>query len=139
MIARSGTLAILLLVGLQIAWSMGHRVARLLLVRDFPAYQMAKELRRVGVGTGDRVACIGDTPGNHYWAHLAGVIIVAEVPVDGVSSFIASSPERKARTLSALAQDGVKIIVARDLPPQLAGDGWQAIANTDYSIFVLHK
>lgn len=136
-ISNAGTLAILLLLGAQIVWSMGHSVPRLLSSRGFPASEIADGLRRMGVEAGDRIACIGESPSDHYWARLAGVTIVAEVPADGVSSFIMSSAERKRETLHALGGAGAKFVVALNLPQEVVKDGWIPIGGTNYSVFVL--
>jgi len=73
---------------------------------------------------------------DHYWAHLAGVTIVAQVPADGVSTFLASGPERRIKTMELLARSGAKAVVANDLPPLLLQEGWKEISNTKYFIFV---
>lgn len=139
MMARAGTLAIILVVGAQLAWSVSHSILRLASSQNSPALVIAGGLKRAGIEPGDRIACIGISPGNLYWAHAAGVTIVEEVMADGVSSFVLSSPERRAGTLKVLGSTGAKAIVAENLPQQMVSDGWQQIAGTNYFIYLLRR
>jgi hypothetical protein len=133
------TLAMIFVLGVQVAWSVGHDVVRLVSSRDFPSWDIAKGLHDAGIAPGDRIACIGESPGDHYWARLAGVTIVAEVPKDGILSFVLASPEGKAATLRALGRSGARAVVAPNLPAQFANEGWQRIAGTDYYVLLLRE
>jgi dolichyl-phosphate-mannose-protein mannosyltransferase len=133
---RSSSLIVVLLLGVQNMWAVNLAATHLVLQRDFPAWTVADELHHAGIRPGDRVAAIGDTIADHYWAHLAGVTIVAEVPTDSVSTFLASGPERRMETMRLLAQSGAKAVVANNLPPLLLQEGWREIANSKYFIFV---
>jgi hypothetical protein len=135
-IIRAAAFVVVLLLGIQSMWAVGLTAAHLALQRDFPAWTVARELNQARIRPGDRVAAIGDTLLDHYWAHLAGVTIVAQVPADGVSTFLASGPERRMETMELLAQSGAKAVVANDLPPLLLQEGWKEISNTKYFIFV---
>jgi len=134
MTAKAGTVAIVLLIGTQLAWSVGHSILRLVSSQNSPALVIAQGLKRAGIEPGDRIACIGVSPGNLYWAHAAGVTIVAEVPAEGVPSFLAAEPALRAQTLSALTESGARAIIAKDLPASFMKDGWREISNTNYFI-----
>jgi len=135
-IVRASTFVVVLLLGFQSMWAVSLAAAHLTLERGFPAWTVAGELHHARILPGDRVAAIGDTILDHYWAHLAGVTIVAQVPADGVSTFLASGPERRMETMGLLARSGAKAVVAADLPPLLLQEGWKGIPNTKYFIFV---
>jgi len=135
-IVRASAFVVVLLLGFQSIWGVGLAAAHLTLQRDFPEWTVAGELNQARIRPGDRVAAIGDTLMDHYWAHLAGVTIVAQVPADGVSAFLASGPERRMETMALLARSGAKAVVANDLPPLLLQEGWKEISNTKYFIFV---
>jgi hypothetical protein len=135
-IVRASSFVVVLLLGFQSMWAVNLAATHLVLQRDFPAWTVAGELHHAGIRSGDRVAAIGDTIADHYWAHLAGVTIVAQVPADSVSIFLASGPERRMETMRLLAQSGAKAVVANDLPPVLSQEGWREVANTKYFIFV---
>ena len=107
---------------------------------------VARSLRALPLGPGTPVAVIGDGNGA-YWARLARVRIVAEIPlnvwdylvktpeISDVDIFWAASAEEKAVVLRKLAETGAKVAVARDVPPGPAGSGWQRVVGTPYSIY----
>src|SRR5258706_2517788 len=70
-IVRSATLAIVLLLGVQIAWSAGHSVVRLASVHTPADLEVANELLHARVVPGDKVAFVGFAAQDYYWARLA--------------------------------------------------------------------
>jgi hypothetical protein len=107
--------------------------------------EVARTIKALHLAPGSPVAVIGD--GNQgYWARLARVRIVAEIPLDvwdptvrkpeisDVDLFWAASAEEKAVVLGKLAATGAKIAIAQAVPPGPAGSGWQNIAGTSYSL-----
>ncbi|HXJ05757.1 MAG TPA: hypothetical protein VNH65_11690 [Candidatus Acidoferrum sp.] len=138
-ILRPAVAVMIILLGSQIVWAAGHDFLRLLSRREFPSLEIAQSMAREGIRPGDRVACIGDSPGDHYWAHLAGVTIVAEVPAEGLPSFLASGTDLRAQTLSALSGTGAKAIIAKDLPASILRDGWKQLGNTNYSVWLVPR
>jgi hypothetical protein len=88
---------------------------------------LAKRLTELGLHPGDKVAFIGSSI-NAYWAHLAGVKIVAEVPlmygraerplnnllvddIRQIQSFWRADPETRARVLQAFRDAGAVMVV----------------------------
>jgi hypothetical protein len=136
-IVRCVTLAIVILLGVQIAWSAGHSVVRAVSFRSPADPAVAEELIHEGIVPGDKVAFIGFALPDHYWAHLAGVSIVAEVYHDDVESFWGAGPELKMRVLSLFAKSGAKAVVTRDVPPMFFADGWKHVAGTPYFVLML--
>jgi hypothetical protein len=134
-IARSTALVVVCLLGFEAVWAVGHATVRIT-KHDFPARTVANALQNAGIHPGDRVASVGNAIGDHAWAHLAGVTIVAEVPADGAPTFLASAPEGRARVLDVLARTGAKAVVGENLPSSLTEDGWRQIPNTNYSAFI---
>jgi hypothetical protein len=139
-IIRSVTLTIVLLLGLQTILSFKKSIV------ERPAYsspavhcEVAQDLWREGVKPGDRVAFIGYAAWYHYWAHLAQVSIVSEVPGEGVAAFWAASPQLRSKVTALLGQTGAKAVVARDVPSQLLADGWKEVSNTNYYVLVLRQ
>jgi hypothetical protein len=136
-LGRSVSLAIVLVLGFQIAWSVGHSVVRLVISGASPDWAVAQELRAARIEPGDRIAFVGFALTNHYWAHMAGATIVVEVSPEAPSSFWTASPAIKAQVLQAVANAGVKVVVARDVPPSLLHDGWQNVTGSDYYLLTL--
>jgi len=116
------------------------------------AWQVAEGLKRMGVQQGDKVAWIGDLF-NTYWARLARVKIVAEIPgrytrLGNFSSpfWINDSEQKrfwqgdaavKSRVIQAFADTGARIIVAHDVSEEASTDGWRRIGKTDYYVYFL--
>lgn len=97
---------------------------------------VAARLNQLGVKPGERVANAGRSF-HAYWAHLAGVQIVAELP-DGHALLCADS-NTAARVFTALASVGARALVTRAIPVPACIAGWQRIAGTDeYVRLVAH-
>ena len=65
----------------------------------------------MGIPPGARVGSIG-TGLSAYWAHLAGVQIIAEVPERDQTSFSSADPARKEEALRKF--DGALMMVSHD-------------------------
>ena len=76
---------------------------------------------------------IGHSP-EAYWARLARVRIVAEIPEWGVENFWAADPDIKQRVLETFARTGAKVIIAERVPASPSTSAWQRIAQTDYYV-----
>lgn len=100
-------------------------------------WQVADALRRLGIKKQDRVALLGDGY-DAYWARLASVKIIAEIPSNNVNNFWAADTSVKAKVIEILEQTGVRVVVAKDVPQNYSSSaGWQKIDNTDYYVFIL--
>jgi hypothetical protein len=102
-----------------------------------PYAEVATSLNQTGIQPGDKVASIVvsfDT----YWARLAGVSIVAEIPESGSSTFWESGPEAKANVYEAISHTGAKAIVSNTVPRGLEPAGWKRIGeNGDFYVYLL--
>ncbi len=136
-VVRCVTFAVVIILASQIAWSMAHNVIRLRSARAFPQWQVVQELRHDGIESGGRAAVIGTSPWDLYWSHLASVTIVAEIPMNGVSSYWAATPEQKMEAIHAFVRAGARAVVAKDVPPLLLGDGWERVGSTDFYVLRL--
>jgi hypothetical protein len=93
-------------------------------------WRVAHFLRRQGLREGDPVGFVGFTF-DAYWARLARLHIVAEVPQPEAPRFWAAGDSVQAEALGALGSAGSRAVVARR--PGGAPPGWQAIPGTDYA------
>lgn len=139
LVFRCVTIAIVSVLGFQIAWSVGHSVARLVSTRSFPEREIVQELNKSGVEEGDRVSFVGNPATDHYWAHLGRFSIVADVPYGEKSSFIAASPEVQSQVVRTFASFGVKAVVAQELPSEELARGWEKIGDTNYYVLFIRK
>ena len=96
---------------------------------------IAVGLLNIGLHPGDRVALIGDGTGA-YWAHLAQLHIVAEIPVGSASrpghpalDFWEAGSELQQKALSILEQTGARAVIAASAPSIVTAQ-WKRIDGT---------
>jgi hypothetical protein len=110
-------------------------------------WQVAQSLRGLGIRPGDKVAAIGWNFGA-YWARLARVSIIAEVPYqphvapgeasfspENVDKFWESSSNVRSRVMEKFAQSGARAVVAEMRRPEPPGS-WIRIDHTAYCAYV---
>lgn len=101
-------------------------------------WQVAEELRQLGIPPGARVGSIGNTM-FHSWPRLARVRVVAEIPTrtgDDVEKFWAGDAALKAKVMGTFAQAGVTVVIAEGIPRWAsATEGWQRLGTTNYFIY----
>jgi hypothetical protein len=136
---KAATVAILMLLGAQITWSMTHAAFRAVSKSEFVAADVVAALREAGVQSGDPVAVIGNPPTSGYWAHLAGIKIVEEIPDEEIPNFLSANSDQRIKSLRVLGETGAKVVVSSNLPQEVLQRGWQPIPNTPYELFLLKK
>ncbi|MEI8181602.1 MAG: hypothetical protein WCG29_02750 [Desulfomonile sp.] len=97
------------------------------IVKDF--------LDKKGIRKGDLAAVVGSPP--VYWARMAGITIVAEIP--SLEEFMNSSEKERRSSLEVLRASNIKAVVAKgDVFAHLNSEGWQLVAGTrDYFVVLL--
>ena len=141
-LATTVSMAMILLVtstvmGLNLdrAYTVGRYLLKWRDPRPHFQWHVANSLQSLGVEKGDRVASIGRSF-DAYWARLARVQIVAEIPKKQAFDFWAADPVIKSQVIKAFASTGAKIIVA-DVGSLITGEDWKRIANTRYYVYLL--
>ena len=99
--------------------------------RENVDWKVAQALRAAGLQPGDSVAGLSRVA-ESYWARLAGVKIVAEIPLGDEDIFWESSPEAKQRVFRILAGTGAKMVVTKFAPPTAVNEGWIPLGNTSF-------
>ncbi len=132
---RAVTLALVALVGYRLV----HEPTGPLRQAVPPVqWTVAQSLAQRGIRPGDSVAqMLFHTRDVHYWAHLARVTIVAEVPYEEEDKFWSASPEVQRRVERLLQQTGAKVLVTQNPPSLPPGSGWETIPGTDYAVLSL--
>jgi len=140
-------LALLLTIGME-AGPAVSRTAKDLRMRVDTAphrqWQIARQLREMGLQPGDRVAHVGQALKSwSYWARLAGVQIVSELRPE--ESFWLADDATRARVIEAFRSTGARAVIARrptsderpwGLPIDFA-PGFQPVGNTGhYDLFL---
>ncbi len=122
---------------LSVSPPMGRALLNLMSGREAVSathWRVAEGLQRMGVQQGDKVAAIGDAK-TAYWARLARVRTVAEVPPADVDSFWSSEASVKEQVLQTIAKAGACVVVAEKVPEWAAIDGWQRVENTNCYVY----
>ena len=135
-IQRSASLALAVFLLAGIGWLAFRASFRALAPKPFVDWQVAEGLKRSGIDRGDQIASMGYSL-NAYWAHLAGLRIVAEIPWGAASAYWACSPGVKSEILTDFANAGAKAVVTDQGPPNGPNKEWQRIGQTAYFIHML--
>lgn len=118
------------------------------ILRGTPSEQVeiAAGLSKLGILEGQSLATIGIPRDSFYWARLAHVRVITEIPTPNVNQYWFGSPETQEKVRSIFAQTGAVAIVTDTMPatvvyPEsgetLRARGWQQIGNTSYYLFPL--
>lgn len=129
-------LATVLLLG--VGWLAARSLFRSFAPKPFINWQVAEGLHERGIQSGDRIASMGDSL-KAYWAHLAGVRIVAEIPMASASEYWSASPQVKSEILTDFAKAGAEAVVTDQEPPNGPNAGWQRIGQTIYFMHDLRQ
>jgi len=118
------------------------------ILRNAPSEQsqVAEGLRTMGILNGQFLATIGIPHDSYYWARLAGVRVISEIPTPNVNQYWFASADTQERVRSLFAEAGAVAIVTDAMPaaerfPQssipVRFPGWERIGSTSYFIFRL--
>jgi len=129
---------LILLAGLVPALAISWAAARDLndVIRDKPyePWVVAQQLHFMGIAPGTEVGYLG-TGGDAYWAHLAGVRIIVEIPYTEMPRFIAADAARRQQVLALFPSVGARAIVTRNADAANPADGWRPIPGTHHFIW----
>jgi 4-amino-4-deoxy-L-arabinose transferase-like glycosyltransferase len=128
--------AILVVTGVRIAKSTTSDLAAVIAGQENVNWQVAEGLRKLRAQPGDRVAGLSRVAEAH-WARLAGVKIVAEIPLGEENIFWAETPAEKQKVFQALASTGARFVVTKNPPACAQADGWVPLGRTGFYAFRL--
>jgi hypothetical protein len=119
---------------LALVWPVAHDLKDVLTNRPYEPWEVAVGLHEMGVPAGTELASIG-TGLSAYWAHLAGVKIIAEISEKDEASFLAADPIKKTEALRKFSELGAKTVVTKNAAVAQSMDGWQEIGETHYYLW----
>jgi len=128
-------LVLVIAMAIPVAFSTAGHLREVVKGRSDNQWQVAEDLRAMGVMPGDRVARIGGRFGHVYWARLLRVVAVADVPEGHAKDFWSATPEVQAEAIEAFRRLGVTAIVAApDSADKLyiPGPEWQKVGDGTY-------
>lgn len=92
---------------------------------------VAKHLLQLGLKEKDQIAVIGTDYGIYY-ARLAKVKIISELPIEEEKIFWASNADIKEEIFTKLRNLNAKFIISEKAPSNASKQGWKNIENTPY-------
>jgi hypothetical protein len=97
---------------------------------------VAVKLQELGIQPDDRVAVIGYAY-DSFWARLARVKIVAEMPEEQAVKFWVGDDQLQEGVLNAFARSGAKFVIAENVPGYVQPNGWQQVGESSCYIYVM--
>jgi hypothetical protein len=127
-------LVIVLAPALAIAWAAGRDLNTVVRNKPYEPWVVAQRLNEMGISPGTDVGYIG-TGLDAYWAHLAGVRIVVEIPDEQEPRFIRAGAARRQQVLALFSSAGAKAVVTKNADAANPADGWHPIPGTHHFIW----
>jgi hypothetical protein len=131
---KRAVLATMLAMALAIAWPVTRDLNEVMANKPYEHWEVAVRLQGMGISPGTEVGYIG-TGLDAYWAHLAGVRIIAEIPGKDQTRFLAADSVKKREILDKFAEVGAKAVVTKDAAVAKSMDGWREIGGTHYYVW----
>jgi hypothetical protein len=130
-------LGVVLAMASPTALLVARHLRRTLEGQVYEEWQVAENLRGMGVNPGDRVARIGGGFGMVYWARLLSVTEVAEVPDEYSMTFWDATPAVQEQVIETFQRLGVTAIIA-DMTNDVhtPGPEWHKIGDGYFAIKV---
>ena len=100
-------------------------------------WEVAEALWQSGIRPGDGVATITDHRMGDYWARLAQVKIVEDIPFEETSRLASLDSDSRSQLLEILEMPGARAVITAPEPPQGTGLPWKRLGQTPYFSFLL--
>jgi len=127
-------LVVILAPALAVGWAVARDLYDAIRNKPYEPWVVAQQLHAMGIPAGTDVGYIGGG-GDAYWAHLAGVRIIVEVPYADLQRFIAADVGRRQQVLALFSSVGARAVVTRNADAANPADGWRQIPGTHHFIW----
>jgi hypothetical protein len=131
---RRMILMTVLVPALAITWALGRDLNDVTGNKPYEPWLVAQRLHDTGIAPGTDVGYIG-TGTDAYWAHLAGVRIIAEIPDKEQAHFVAADAVRRQQILALFISVGARAVLTRNAEAANPADGWRPIPGTHHFIW----
>jgi hypothetical protein len=133
---RTSAVAILALA-LAIVWMAARGMGQLAANKPYEPWEVATGLHAMGIPQGAQVGFIG-SGAEAYWAHLAQVRIIAEIPTSEVAKFLAVDPTRKQEILGKFVSVGAQAVVTNNAAIAYSTPGWERVGDLQCFVWRPH-
>jgi hypothetical protein len=131
---KRSLLVVVLAPVLAVTWAVARDLYEVVRNQPYEPWIVAQGLHEMGIPPGAHLGCIGIGL-DAYWAHLAGVRIVAEITDTEQPLFVAANARRRQEILGLFSTAGAKAVVTKNAAAANPEDGWRAIPGTQYFIW----
>jgi hypothetical protein len=127
-------LVIILAPALAVGWAVARDLYDVIRNKPYEPWVVAQQLHAMGIPPGTDVGYIGTGLGA-YWAHLAGVRIIVEIPNIEQPRFVAADAARRQQVLALFSSVGARAVVTGNADAANPADGWRQIPGTHHFIW----
>jgi hypothetical protein len=127
-------LVVILAPALTAGWAVARDLYDVIRNKPYEPWVVAQQLHALGMASGTDMGYIG-SGGDAYWAHLAGVRIIVEIPNTELPRFIAADAARRQQVLALFSSVGARAVITRNVAAANPADGWRPIPETHHFIW----
>jgi hypothetical protein len=132
--ARLAAALMIFAPAVAIAWGVMSDAQMLISRQPFEQWRVAEALHDAGISPGTKVGVMGMGL-DAYWAHLAGVRIIAEIPQQEEASFMEADTAGKQAIMAKFSEAGASAVVTENQVAVKSSGGWRQLGNTRYYVF----
>ena len=125
---------VVLAPALAAGWAATHDLYGIVRNEPYEPWIVAQKLHEMGIPAGTDVGYIGAGT-DAYWAHLAGVRIIVEIPRTDQPRFIAADTARRQEVLALFTSVGARAVITRNVDVANPAEGWWPIPGTHHFIW----
>ena len=119
---------------LAMTWLVTQDLIDAIQNKPYEQWVVAQQLHVMGIPPGTDVGFIGAGI-EYYWAHLAGVRIIAEIPPKEQTRLIAADAARRQQVLALFSSVGAKAVLTKNADVANTAEGWRQIPGTHYFVW----
>lgn len=134
MLSRRALAVAMLAPALAMAWAAARDIGELAANKPSEPWEVATALHGMGIEPGAQVGFIG-YGSEAYWAHLAQVRIIAEIPTSEESKFLAADTARKQEVMGKFANVGAQAVVTNNAKIADSAPGWEQVGDLKYYVW----